>query len=111
MKYTDGIDRRETAAMLGCHADTISDWLHEGLASAVLNWGGGGKPMVLSRSLVQRWHSARSCRRDGGGPCFRCRQVLEDAGAVGEHLLKERHGYGAKPCCRITWGVCQPCVA
>jgi hypothetical protein len=83
--------RRTTASILGVHPDSITRLLRDGLASAVLQWGGHGKEMSFSRPLVLRWAGARHC------PCARCRMVLEDCQVAGEHLITHRHG-ALEPC-------------
>lgn len=110
MARTDSMTRREVAEMLDLHQDSVSRRLADGLASAVLQWGGRGKEMAFSRTAVLRWWRASTCARDGGRPCLPCRRVLEDTVAVAEHLLETRHGYGGCQECRTDWKVCQPCA-
>ncbi|MGB7220748.1 MAG: hypothetical protein WBD07_18255 [Vicinamibacterales bacterium] len=107
----DALTRRQLADLLGLHQDSVSRALPDGLASAVLEWGGRGRTMRFSRALALRWDRARSCHRgDAGRPCLVCRRVLEDVVAVAEHLIAAHHGYGGCRECRIDWPVCQPCV-
>jgi len=37
--------------------------------------------------------------------------VLEDVMAIAEHLLEERHGFGACDECKPPGSLCQPCTA
>jgi len=115
---TDRISRRDVAHLLDMHPDSVSRILHEGLSSAVLEWGGRGKTMTFSRVRVLRWWRARTCTRRGGRPCSECAFVLEDCQAVGEHLMQARHGAeesceddenGPARCYPADWRVCQPC--
>ncbi len=93
----DRLTRRQAADILGMHPDSVTRQLPEGLASAVVVWGGHGRSMVFSRMLVSRWQRARLCCRARGQPCSRCFWVMDDAKAYGEHLLDVRHG-AFEPC-------------
>ena len=107
----DRLTRRQLADMLDLHPDSVTRSLPDGLASAVLVWGGRGKEMVFSRRNVMRWIDARDCRRDGGRRCRKCSYVLEDVMAIAEHLLEERHGFGACDECSPPGSLCQPCTS
>ena len=107
-KKADELTRREVAKILDRHPDSVSRLLHEGLACAVLQWGGRGKEMRFSRKQLERWRRARACR-DTGRWCKACNEVLYDTEAIAEHLLETKHGYGGCQECRVTWKVCQPC--
>ena len=87
------LTRRELAKAYRVHADTITRLMADGLASAVLVWGGRGKLTVFSNALADRFEFARRCDAGAsGGRCARCRLVLEDAKYVAEHLMQARHG-------------------
>lgn len=107
------LTRREVARVLGVHQDSVSRLLGEGLAGAVLKWGGQGRNMVFSRALVLRWLYARDCRRGAsGGRCWLCRSVLEDCQVVGEHLQASHHGVFERcedPECGAQAGFGLPC--
>ena len=109
-KSLDHLTRRELAELLNIHQDTVTRVLRNGLASAVMVWGGSGKEMSFSRRGAIRWIDARDCRRDGGQRCRQCSRVLEDVMAIAEHLLEERHGFGACDECRPPGSLCQPCT-
>lgn len=102
--------RREVANILGVHQDSVSRLLPEGLAAAVIAWGGHGRPMQFSGDAMRRWDLARRCRRGPrDGPCEGCKLVLEDCQAVGDHLLRSRHGYRGCRECRPPGRLVQPC--
>ena len=101
------ITRRELATSVGVHPDSLSRVLADGLASAVLVWGGRGQEQRFSLALAHRFIGAWRCRQHR--ECAQCARVLEDCQAVAEHLIGTRHGYGGCLECRITWEVCQPC--
>ena len=87
------MSRREVASQLDVHPDSVTRLLPDGLAGAVLRWGGSSKRMVFSRALVQRWDLARRCpQRAGGRGCEPCHTVLDDCQAAGAHLLLAGHG-------------------
>jgi hypothetical protein len=104
----DQVTRREVADLLDRHPDSVTRLLPEGLAGAVLQWGGRGKEMAFSRSEVLRWVGARACSRNG---CLDCYDVLYDMLAVGEHLTQAEHGLGGCHECRCPWPMVQPCGA
>ena len=89
---TDRMTRREVAAMLGMHADSVTRNLADGLGSAVLAWGGRGKTMTFSRLRVLRWWRAKTCTRNGGRQCRDCWNALEECEALADHLIEKRHG-------------------
>ena len=104
------LSRRDVAELLDLHPDSVSRLLHDGLGYAVTEWGGRGAAMRFDRRLVDRWHSARDCHQGhGGGPCNACALVLEDAQAVSEHLIAERHGHGQCPECTAPPRLASPC--
>ena len=103
------LSRRSVADLLGLHPDSVSRLSAEGLACAVVRFGGHGQAMAFDQGLALRWDRARRCRRVNGKPCRQCRQVLEDCQAVGEHLLEERHGHGQCEECTPPGGLCGPC--
>jgi hypothetical protein len=104
-----GIGRRELAEQLELHQDSLSRLMPDGLASAVIAWGGAGKPMTFSVEHALRFHRAYSCTRDRGGPCAQCRRVLEDCRNIAEHLIDARHAFGGCALCRTPWPLVQPC--
>ena len=109
----DSLSRRQVADLLGLHPDSVTRALADGLASAVIKWGGSGKRMAFSQALVWRWERARSCHRNGGRPCLECSIVREDAEVVALHLLEVRHGV-LESCgrdCGYPGEICQPCSA
>jgi len=112
---SDKLARRKVAELLGVHQDSVTRVLPEGLASAVITWGGRGKRMTFSRELVLRWHRARLCHRGHSArPCSKCSLVLEDAAVAAEHLLEARHG-AHEICddpggCGWPGGMCRPCA-
>ena len=108
-KNIDRLTRRQLAGMLNLHPDSATRMLHEGLAAAVVEWGGRGKEMIFSRRLAMRFVNARDCRRDGGRRCRKCRYAMEDIMAVAEHLLEERHGSGGCDECTEPPTPCMPC--
>ena len=112
MENPDPMTRREVAAMLGMHVDSVTRNLQDGLASAVLKWGGHGKRMTFSRLMVLRWWRAKTCTKDGGRYCTICYWVLDDCLAVGEHLIEARHGVfeGCDEDCGYPGGIGQPCA-
>ena len=99
--------RRDVAALLKVHQDSVSRLLSDGLGYAVLNWGGRGKLMIFDRGLVERWAFAYRCPRR---PYCCCDPLLEDARNVAEHLLEERHGYGECEECFAPWLRLSPCA-
>jgi hypothetical protein len=108
---TRSATRAELTAYLSAHSRTIGKWLPLGLASAITDFGSGSKPMMFDLDLVDRWHRAFRCLQRGVY-CFRCRQVMEDATAVAEHLIEVRHGAGGCENCEPpAGGGCQPCAA
>jgi hypothetical protein len=86
------ISRRDVAKLAGLHQDSISRLLVDGLAGAVIEWGGHGREMRFSKQLVGHWLKARACRRRGERGCRECLLKLENFEASGEHLLDVRHG-------------------
>lgn len=107
------LTRREVAVLLELHPDSITRLLSEGLASAVIRWGGRGKEMAFSRALVLRWDAARTCHNGAaGGPCGACRLVLEDGSISGRHVQAAQHGVFERckaPGCGIQRAFCPPC--
>lgn len=109
-QHGKGISRRELADLFSIHQDSVSRLLADGLACAVLAWGGRGLPMRFDLALALRFWKAMKCLRDGGRPCEDCRGVLEDSKCVAEHLLEKRdHGHGGCRECRPPGRLCQPC--
>jgi hypothetical protein len=104
---TATMGRHEVATRLGIHQDTVTARLRDGLAAAVLEWGGHGKLMTFSRVYVERFGTAWNCRREGRR-CTACCLALEDLAAVGEHLLEARHGVGGCELCTAPAGVLRP---
>lgn len=97
----DAVDRQEAARLLGAHPDTLTGWLSQGLAGAVVEFGGHGAPMRLSRLLLLRWSAARRCLSIRACPeCDLAQFVLL---ADGEHALEHRHGRGACVDCWTPW--------
>jgi hypothetical protein len=80
------LTRRDVAELLGCHQDSVTRKMPDGLASAVTTWGGNSKLSLFSHLLVSRFVLASRCQ------CARCRLVVEDAQDVGAHLIEARHG-------------------
>lgn len=101
------LSRRQVARLLDVHVDSVSRLLHDGLAAAVVRWGGHGKTMSFDREQVERWLQSRHCG------CLDCRTVREDLAAVGEHLLETHHGFrGCLECGKgCDWKLRQPCAA
>lgn len=98
------LTRRQVAAQLSVHADSVSRLLHSGLACAVATWGGNGKEMTFEPRMVARWRRARACsRRAAGDVCMACSTAVEDCQLLAEHLLDERHGIGGCSECRAPW--------
>jgi hypothetical protein len=87
------------AERLRVHQDTVTRLLPDGLAAAVLEWGGRGKAMAFDSLLVDRWDHARNCRRRDGRKCSTCCTVTEDCQITGEHLIAEQHGHGECEMC------------
>jgi hypothetical protein len=111
-KSSDAMSRRDLAAALGVHPDTVSRNVHFGLAGAVIVWGGRGKQTMFSFRQARRWHRAWQCRqRNEGHACRLCRNALFDCESVGEHLLAARQGLGSCRECRASWPLVQPCSA
>ncbi len=108
----EALSRRECGELLGLHPDSVTRALGDGLASAVVRWGGRGKTMAFSRLMVLRWQRARLCTRNGGRPCRECNLVLDRAAAVASHLLEKRHGVldSCSDDCGYPGGICQPCA-
>lgn len=104
MVDSDQMSRREVADLLGIHPDSVSRNLHDGLASAVIAWGGRGKTMYFSRLRVLRWWRSKTCTANAGRPCRKCLDSLEECAALGEHLIAARHG--ADETCVEDDGVC-----
>jgi len=100
------MSRRDVAAAINLHPDSVTRALRDGLGSAVLECGGHGKLMTFSLALVSRWFLATRCGRQ---QCDECDRVLEDSKAVAEHLLAEGHGYAGCSDCLATWNICLPC--
>lgn len=100
------LTRQDVAAVLQCHPDSVTRKLGNGLASAVVRWGGRSKTMIFSELFVLRFHRAMSCG------CDQCRLVVEDMQDFGAHLTEARHGV-FQVCgydCLHTGGFCQPCA-
>lgn len=81
------------------HRDSLSRLLAEGLATAVVEWGGRGKEMSFSLWMAVRFHLAWTCRRrDPCDPavseaqwCEACYDVVQDAANTAEHLMIAKH--------------------
>lgn len=108
----NSLSRKAVADLLNVHPDSVSRLLHEGLASAVLEWGGHSKTMAFSRPLFERWQFLRACpARRRQQHCSVCWHAAEDIQALAEHLLEARHGYGGCELCTVDWPVSQPCTS
>lgn len=106
----DRIGRVDLARLLGCHPDSVTRSLRDGLASAVLEWGGHSREMAFSQSLALRWQNARRCSRANGARCPECALALEDALAVAGHLIEVRHGAGGcEDCTPAGPRLCSSC--
>jgi len=103
--------RRQVGELLGLHPDSVTRSLHEGLACAVLAWGGRGKEMVFDRAQVERWRRSMACATSGRPWCPPCYDVRYDCHAVAEHLLQTRHGLSGCRECNCPWPLVQPCEA
>ena len=110
LRKEDQISRRELAHLLGVHPDSVSRMLPDGLAVAVVEWGGRGKETLFDQPLALRFWNAKTCPiARSGGYCYFCRSALEDCKNVGEHLIEARHAYGGCSECRCTHEVTAPC--
>ena len=109
MRAEDRIGRRSLAKLLRLHPDSVTRLLSDGLAVAVIEWGGRGKEMVFDRALALRFWNASTCRAWSGRPCWYCRSTIEDCRNTGEHLKADRHGYGQCPECHWDQPTCGPC--
>lgn len=103
------ISRRALAKLLNVHQDTLSRLMPDGLASAVVKWGGHGAPMVFSKQLALRFFNAKDCTALSGRPCPTCRNVQDDARYMAEHLMQGGHGYRGCEECQPPPRLCQPC--